>query len=184
MKTLLTHNFNPELSDKPLWLLDIDGVINAYSYKNRPNRKEKIFSEYTQYSVPSNHGMFYEFWVAQELTQKITEIHESKTVEIAWLTTWQSEANKNVASTLGLPTFPLAAQNNRLAYSPWKKEAALEALELNRPIIWSDDDEIDKECKSLFKADELEHLLVIPNPSLGLTPTHIEKIELFIEKNS
>jgi len=178
-------NLNPEAFDParahlPLLLLDIDGVINA---SNRAffSTEGDTHSDVVKYTVFADDGRDYLFWASPTLIAELCDLHESGTVEIAWLTTWQYQANRHVAPALGLPHFPVAA-DNRLRFSDyhWKRRAAVEALQLGRPIIWIDDDEISGDSRAEYRDSGVPHLLLSPDSTLGLTRAHMADIREFL----
>ncbi|MBF9129495.1 hypothetical protein I0C86_11020 [Plantactinospora sp. S1510] len=87
----------------PVWLLDIDGVLNAVTKTPDPNvwpldqwsRGEASDGE-TEWPI-----LF-----ARPVADFIRQVHEEGRAEIRWHTTWQQEAGA-VGKLLDLPTFPV-----------------------------------------------------------------------------
>lgn len=171
---------NPALSARPLWLLDIDGVINAYAFKAYTSKKN-LYPDLTKYSVPNANRTIYTFWTSPTLMRQITELHDSGLVEIAWLTTWTYDANAIVAPILGLPEFPVVADSGgRFSDYYWKTRTAVEALTQHRPIIWTDDDAITSEARYDYEASDVPNLMIEPKPNQGITPASMDAIIEFI----
>lgn len=173
---------------KPVWLLDIDGVINAYNWLPSPNDGD--FG--TPKELRAHNGFLILYF--QEVMDFLTRVKDD--VEIRWHTTWQNQALQ-LAKDLKLPEFAvqtLAATNKpstwdiRSSYGWWKLDSAIEVAKVEeRKLIWTDDDLEDVE-KQLFyenapadwqRADY--SLLITPSPSWGLTKTDLDEIEAFIE---
>lgn len=176
----------PEVLDSakahlPLLLLDIDGVLNAWRYRPAETTLPSGgYEDLAEYDVPADNGRTYRFWTSPSLIADVIALHESHTVEIAWLTTWQHQANRHVSPTLGLPTFPVVAdQGGRFSDYHWKSRAAVEALQLERPIIWIDDTEIDDESRRSYEESFVPHLLIAPDDEIGLTRADIANIREF-----
>jgi len=180
--SLATSDFDPSLADKPLMLLDIDGVLNAYRY--RP--AESVlpvggYEDLTEFDVYVDEDRSYRFWTSPTLISELKEIASSGLVEVAWLTTWENRANLKVCPVLGLPVFPVAAgQYGRFSDYYWKPRAAVEAIELGRPIVWVDDVEIRSTEREAFAESGLPHLLIAPDPEFGLTRGDMSSIRDFI----
>lgn len=171
----------------PVWLLDIDGVVNACTPKPDPSiwprntwREAKILG------FPCK--------AAQPVLDFILEVHESGRAEIRWHTTWQEDAQK-FADEFGMPTLPIqdAPEFNRRLYDNamqgrdttwWKRPAAWRVLtQEQRPLIWTDDDITyslgrrgQDEMRALGPA-----LLIGPNERTGLTPKHLRHIGDFLD---
>jgi len=84
----------------PVWLLDVDGVINAATIK--PPTYVWPADAWIKTKV-----LGLTVHVAQPVLDFIREVHELGRVEIRWHTTWQLDAPA-FGEVLGLPTFPVA----------------------------------------------------------------------------
>jgi hypothetical protein len=162
--------------DRPVWLLDIDGVINAYAYEYR--------SRAVWDKVAKKELFPYSLWVADGLVEFINKMHSSNTVEMRWCTTWGNNANEHFAPLFGLPEFVVCdmpeMHPQRTPDQSWKQVRAREILTEGRRLIWTEDTAI-----PVGFAEEIDHmdkdkLLVVPNPSIGLTPQDCVAIESFI----
>ena len=78
------------IRNQPILLLDVDGVLNA------PRRE-----------LPEGwqRGTFNGFLLSWDptITARLRELHESGRVEIQWLTTWTTDADRLLAEPMGLP---------------------------------------------------------------------------------
>ena len=180
--SLLPEVLDPDKAHLPLLLLDIDGVLNAY--KHDPKKAPlpaHAYQDLTSYSVSTVGGRAFTFWTSPTLISEINALDASGTVEIAWLTTWQYQANACVSPVLGLPQFPVAAdQGGRFSDYYWKPRAASEALTLDRPIIWIDDVENAESVRKEYEESDIPHLLIAPDSRHGLLPGDIAAVKEFI----
>ena len=161
-------------------MLDIDCVINASHHAARPPGPD-AYPDVAEYLVSTDEGRKFIFWTSPTLIRELCDLHESSTVEIAWLTTWQHQAQRHVSPALGLPEFPVAADSRgRFSDYHWKQQAAEEALQLGRPIIWIDDTEITGEAQAAYRKSSVPYLLVSPDSTLGLTRVHMAEVMEFL----
>lgn len=178
----------------PIWLLDVDGVINALPW--RGDATDESWDDYaTGYASPSpdrgpNRG--YEITYSPTLLARIRELHESGAVEVRWLTTWGHGANgESLRALTGLPELEVAGDPmivSGFAGAPsrywWKFDDArrVREEEPDRPIIWTDDDlkSFDDACKW---ASENNVFAIAPDDVTGLTPLNLHWIEQFVEES-
>ena len=158
---------------RPVWLLDVDGVLNAA----RPGwgaapRSGTAFSD----------GLLFRVRWAPRLVTRIRRLHDSGLLEICWCSTWCSDADQ-IERLLGLPRLGRAWQHPiGAAAAPAAKLAAARAvLDRGRRLIWTDDDAIPA---SGPLRDELtatgRALLIAPFPNRGLQPAQLDAIEAFL----
>lgn len=121
------------MSDRPVWLLDVDGVINA----NRPGwgaapRKGEAYAYSRSWTMR---------W-APALIDRIRELHRSGLVEIRWCSTWCAYADQ-LERLWRLPEFGRAFNEdiNGRAAAIAKLAAARAVLAEGRRLIWTDDSE-------------------------------------------
>src|ERR671921_2514244 len=76
--------------DRPILLLDVDGVLNAPRRKLPEGWRQGTFNGFRLSWDPT-------------VTARLREMHESGRVEIQWLTTWAENADKLLAEPMGLP---------------------------------------------------------------------------------
>jgi len=168
---------HPAPAATPVWLLDVDGVVNA----RRP-----------AWDQPFSHGnafvdgVAYRLQWAPELTKYIRGVHKRKAAEIRWATTWVDHVHQ-VERLLRLPAFRTAFRGLGSAPSigapDLKLIAALQVVEVERrPLIWTDDDAIPVLGAQRRRLEEagVPVLLLAPDPYEGLTPEHLERIDAFL----
>lgn len=163
------------LPAKPLVLLDIDGV--CLPFKEATGDAKKIYADFSEYLVDF------------KLIKRIQELVSLPGVEVVWCSAWQ-ESSELIGEAFELDPAPTgyidlsrcSLKNSRWAttYSKttWKL-SAIDALDLNRPIIWIDDDLF--EDTKIWK-DSLDNqvLLCHTDPNLGFTAEQLQEIKDFI----
>lgn len=162
------------LSNTPIWLLDVDGVINAtFSGWSAAPHKGYAYANGRRFKIR---------W-APALIQRIRDLHEAGAVEIRWSTTWCDEAGQ-LERLFKLPKLGRAFKVDDLfSVSEYKLLAAREVIALGRRLIWTDDGVVPF-YRHLFEA-EIEAgkaLLIAPRESRGLQPDHLDAIEAFARK--
>ncbi|MBG0825954.1 hypothetical protein HS048_35370 [Planomonospora sp. ID91781] len=161
--------------DRPVWLLDVDGVINV----TRPGGWAGMPRRGTAYSG----GEVYRMRWAPALIDRIRALHRAGGVEIRWCSTWCADADE-VERLFGLP--PLArAWSGRLpgaaAAAAVKLAAARQVLAHGRRLVWADDVEVPAcgpVCEELTEGGRA--LLIAPSPRTGLQPADLDAIEAFV----
>lgn len=179
------------MTNRPLWLLDVDGVINAVTRK--PDRS--IWPDWRQGTVASNDQRL-GIWFSPTVIATIADMHATGQVEARWLTTWGSEANDDLRELLGLPFLTVAAEPPRsvqgthpsadapssMEVSWWKLAAAkdVSAAEPTRPMIWTDDDlRFHRSAQAWGAECHDRRLLVAPPTAVGLTPRNLRTVRAF-----
>lgn len=161
----------------PVWLLDVDGVINTIrpGWGTAP-RKQHVWSATDRHSYLMR-------W-APALIDRIRKLHEAGTVELRWCTTWCPDADALEKLWL-LPPLERALTEVPVPKGafgwPLKAEAARAVLADGRRLVWTDDEAVPG-SGALY--DELtadgRALLIAPNPTRGLQPDHLDAIEAFL----
>lgn len=178
-------------SGKPVWLLDIDGVLNAISGK--PPTYLWSDDKWIQTTLTNSMGDF-PILTAKPVVDFINEIHDSGRAEIRWHTTWQEEA-LDFGDAVGLRSFKVVLSPEFHEYGPrfvaqqiaagkpkwWKFPAAERVIdEEKRPLLWTDDD-ISWELRN-YPWNPVEPGVVSPDPATGLTPKHLKFIDKWLKE--
>jgi len=160
----------------PVWLLDVDGVINVArpAWHAQP-RHQHAWSPADQVSYPMR-------W-APELIDRLRSLHADGKVELRWCTTWCLDADV-LEELWELPRLDRALDADPMPRGadcwPLKLAAAQEVLAEGRRLIWTDDDALPKPGPT---RDELTAgglaLLLAPKPNRGLRPEDLDRIESF-----
>ncbi|MEO6886278.1 MAG: hypothetical protein ABI232_08350 [Jatrophihabitantaceae bacterium] len=166
---------------RPLWLLDIDGVVNALAT--------------TALSAPWSIGQWIQRTVfapidgrglvtlpvlaARPVLDFITSVHESGAAEIRWHTTWRGAAITHLAPVLGLPQFPMSIApewQTRTDSFSWKIPAARRAVAAGRRLLWTEDALAGHGLPDATAAGLDDALLISPQSEIGLTPSNLASI--------
>lgn len=157
----------------PVWLLDIDGVLNA----NKPGwgaAPRKTFC-----------AGFTIRW-APALLDRIREVHRSGAVEIRWCSTWCGYPDQLAALARAFRLDLASSFGDRPMSKTWaelKAEAALAVLAAGRRLIWTDDDEIGAARRMFPELAAAEAdgraLLIAPRANRGLQAEHLDLIMEF-----
>ena len=157
----------------PVWLLDVDGVLNA----RRPG-----WSEDPRQGVAwADDGAWQMRW-SPTLIKQIRDIDSSCEVEIVWATTWCPWID-GLEELFGLSGSRCAFGRAELAAKPdnrVKLEAALAVLASSRELIWTDDAAIPSSGVELDILVGAGSLLIRPDQDRGLQPTHLESIRAWL----
>ncbi len=123
------NNTNP---NRPLVLLDVDGVINdldALVGIARPWEATIVTSNGFGVLIPN---------FMPDLVQRLTD-----TCEVWWCTTWRDRANNEIAQHLGIEILPVVTDGSQSRWVDWKAAAARDlvtaALADGRPVYWIED---------------------------------------------
>lgn len=163
------------MSAPPVWLLDVDGVINAFA-------DDLGWGEASQSGQARSAGRTYTLYWAQPLIDRIRCMHESGLVEVHWCTTWCPDANE-LEQLWELPEFTRSWTEdiNGFPAIRAKVEAADRVLAQGRRLVWTDDDVTP--LPGSIHYEELtaagRALLIAPNYRVGLQPEHLDAIEAF-----
>jgi hypothetical protein len=171
----------PATSDVPILLLDVDGVLNAPLVDLPEGWRRGTFNGFMLSWDPT-------------VTGRLRELHESGRVEIHWLTTWTTNADRLLAEPMGLPrglkthgradaapTGFLGPLSGRSGW--WKLAAAREVAEAepDRRIVWIDDDLAEQAADTGEWLAAHPHVLVVaPDLFAGLTHAQLDEIESWL----
>jgi hypothetical protein len=166
------------MGDRPILLLDVDGVLNSPRRDLPEGWRQGSFNGYRLSWDPS-------------ITARLRELHESGRVEIQWLTTWTTDADRLLAEPMGLPRG--LKTHARADAAPtgflgvfggssgwWKLTAAKEVAgaEPDRRIVWIDDDLAAQADDTGDWLAAHPHVLVIaPDLAVGLTHEQLDAVE-------
>jgi hypothetical protein len=186
-----TPTTDPE--DRPVWFLDIDGVINAITYACPEGFEEGSASP------GEPHGSYPIHWNPY-IIEAINEMHDKGWVEVQWLTTWGSGANGELRELVGLQEFTVAAEPplyawgsyNKNSYTTmddrpsWWKHAVVQDFHAKNPsrkIVWTDDDlAFEKEASNWVKGKKI--LAIAPRQAESLRMSDIARIRTFLRSPS
>ncbi|GGK29056.1 hypothetical protein GCM10010124_22290 [Pilimelia terevasa] len=157
----------------PVWLLDVDGVINA--------RKPR-WSAAPHHGTAHAAGFPYPMRWAPALLDRIRDLHTAGGAQVVWCSTWCAFSNQ-VERLFRLPPLEraFADQVHGEHADRLKVEAARRVLARGRRLIWTDDEVVPLADSPLHA--ELtgtgRALLIRPESRAGLNPEHMDTIEAF-----
>lgn len=161
------------VSEPPVWLLDVDGVVNATRPGwGGPPRRAHVTAG----------GHEWQLRWEPKLIGCIRMLHMAAVVEVRWCTTWCPWAD-TLERLWQLPTlgraFAYAPTGMRATYE--KADAARKVLADGRRLVWTDDEVVPEPGDPLH--EELtaygQALLIRPSARRGLRPEHLHEIERF-----
>jgi hypothetical protein len=183
---------------RPLWLLDVDGVLNAVA--KRPDRG--VWRDWRHGHAVAD-GVEWPIWFSPTVTETIARMHETGVAEVRWLTTWGANANRGLRELFGMPELEVAGEPPHVSgdhgagshgeavareedpqeQAPWWKLEAVRRIvgeEPERPVIWTDDD-LDGERSAVAWVERHvpRRLLLSPRPAIGLTPRQLRAIRSY-----
>lgn len=157
----------------PVWLLDVDGVLNA--------RKPGWGAAPRRFDVTDQWGMTWTLRWAPALITRIARIHAEGRIEIVWCTTWCPSTHL-LESLWHLPQLRRAWTEDLHGYAAVeaKRAAARAVLADGGRLIWTDDDAFPKRGPFVqeLTADG-RALLIKPDDRFGLQPADLDDIEAF-----
>jgi hypothetical protein len=168
----------------PVWLLDIDGVINALA--RGPVRGSFPRDAWAQHAVeaeiPGLGPMLLPILVAHPVLQFVRDVVEAGSAEVRWHSTWRTAALTDLAPTLGLPPIPMsiAPEWTQRPTGWWKLPAAQRVVASGRRLVWTDDDITHFRDEIGDLAGRPDALLISPDPDTGLTQRELDRIADFL----
>lgn len=154
---------------RPLVLLDVDGVLNAFTAEDRDGWEEH---EVRPAGIP------YRVYVDPAIGKALLALAEETGAQLAWATRWEEHASEHIAPLLGLPPLecvPVAPEGEGYFETGWmagRKADAVVRWAAGRPWAWFDDEPAELE-RAGHLADG-EHLCVPVDDQEGLGEGHVE----------
>ena len=151
--------------DKPLLLIDVDGVISLFGFD--PNNKPA-----GRFEIVDGIAHFLSATAGEHLRQLAADF------ELAWCTGWEEKANEYLPFALGLPgKLPVVPFDDcdRPASAHWKVAAIDAYVGPSRPLAWVDDAH-DHRCHDWATARQAATLLVGTDPAVGITAEHVGEL--------
>jgi hypothetical protein len=151
--------------DRPLLLIDVDGVISLFGFDTAapPAGRFQLVDGIAHYLSATAGGHLLEL---------------SETFELAWCTGWEDRANDYLPLALGLPGgLPVVTFDDlaRPAGAHWKLAGIERFAGPSRPLAWIDDAH-DDGCRAWARARPAPTLLVETQPAVGITDKHVEQL--------
>lgn len=170
---------------RPVWWLDLDGVVNA-----TPAPSRRMRDQFEHHEVTVNDGgrgivVGLPLWWRPRVVDFINDVHRRELAEVRWLTTWGDQARTIFAPTVGLDDLPVLATRPDgpgadPTDDPWWKVTAIRDLHDGGDRLIFTDDDISRRVREQLRTLTGAALLITPMPSPGLTDDHIEKIRAYL----
>lgn len=163
----------PDRSPSPVWLLDVDGVVNA---------SEPEWGAAPHHGTAHALGAPYRMRWAPALVDRIRALHTGGRAEIVWCTTWCAYASQ-LERLFRLPPLDRAFADAAVGEQAdaLKVDAARRVLAGGRRLIWTDDEVVPLPGSELHA--ELTRsgraLLIRPRSRSGLTRDDMLAVEAF-----
>jgi hypothetical protein len=144
----------------PLFLLDVDGVLNPFAAPDCPPgyREYEFFAGEEPVRLSAAHGP----WL-RELASSF---------ELVWATAWEDEANRLLAPFLQLPDLPVIAFPPN-PFGDLDKLPAVANFAGQRPLAWVDD-ALSPEAHEWAAGRAVPTLLLSADPADGLTRSLVD----------
>lgn len=170
----------------PVWLLDIDGVINALSTTPVPGpwTPDQWVQRLVRAEIPGTGPMLLPIFAAEPVLAFIRDVVRRGAAEVIWHSTWRSAAVTDLAPVLGLPAIPVSVAPEWTHRDPavwWKLPAARRVVESGRRLVWTDDDIAVLGDQVAELRGRPDTLLIGPDRRAGLTAHDLERIAAFLE---
>jgi hypothetical protein len=146
-----------DLKDRPLLLVDIDGVISLFGFAG---------------GTPPPEGSFHSIdGIPHFLSSAAAEhlLGLAPMFELAWASGWEEKADEYLPHLLGLPKLPHLSFGGKVGRTNahWKLDA-IDAYAGTRPLAWIDD-AFNEACHEWASRRTSPTLLVETTPAKGLT---------------
>lgn len=165
------------MSTKPLLLLDVDGVVNAFS-PDRPHTVHTVDFGRTNKGVPQSYTLHFD----NEVVMMIEALQDH--FDVVWCTMWNQSANSRLAPLLGIEDMPVMHCSHdagldvldgqgirwegarRLWYA---KTPLIPSYVGDTPFVWIDDDHSDADRRYLDAQMDQPFRLIKTDAYDGLT---------------
>jgi hypothetical protein len=153
------------LPEKPLLLVDVDGVISLFGFDpaNRPAGAFEMVDGIAHY-------------LSATAGEQLRTLAGS--FDLVWCTGWEEKANEYLPRALGLPgPLPYLSFDHAVgrANTHWKLDAIDAYAGPDRPLAWIDDALV-PECAAWAAARPGPTLLVHTDPAVGITADHVNEL--------
>ena len=152
----------------PTLFLDVDGVLSPV------RGPSEAWDDWEEMTYDGNYSLV----LSRAMASRIARLP----VTSVWLTTWRSMANSQIGAWLGWPALPVLEPLDEPASATWKLDRLREHLDGRTvPFVWIDDhlDAMDDDAKNALSG---HHLLISPDPAVGLTTRDLEVVERFLDE--
>jgi len=167
---------------RPLWLLDIDGVLLP-DLRGRHRLDTTAWREWHHATIVDQEGKAYEVSWSPVVVEAVRHAIESG-VEVQFLSTWLS-SSPAVTEALGLPTIPWLDFDPSPTVTPWPKLLVARNEAANRPLLWTDDHIVSEAgAEDWVKQRRASTLWFAPQLRIGLTQRMVREIREWTDRHA
>ena len=167
------------MSERPLLLIDVDGVLNPFRRPGPEWVKTKCSAGGRSYNMLLNpaHG------------PKLLDLAATVGCELVWATTWEHDANTEIGPKVGLPHLPVIEVDRDTQYlrrggDIMPKTPHVADWVKGRPFVWLDDDLTNLDEKYLREHEGVGDFLVIHvDEQFGLTDGHLAEAAVWLTEH-
>ncbi len=157
--------------DKPLLLLDVDGVLIPWQAKTAPTNYQRFELQHRVGGTDTKERGL----LSPSLGTRLSLLGER--FKLVWATGWEHEANRVLAPILGLPELPVI-EFPRDEDGIFVKLVTVSKIPSSTSVVWLDD-ELTEVAKEWARTRSGATLLVDVDPRTGLTHEDLEKVSSF-----
>lgn len=149
------------MTEKPLLLMDVDGVLNPFPVT--PDGFEEL-----------------DFFPGEDEPVRLLEVHGvwlaelGEVYEIAWATGWGDNANRFLAPHFGLPEYAVVVRLT-IPFDPAEKVPAIDAFAGDRSAAWVDDI-VTPEARAWARGRAAPTLLLEVDSAVGLVRSQVDEL--------
>lgn len=150
-------------SDRPVLLVDIDGVLNVYGVDGCPEGYDE-FELFPDDDEPVRLCAAHGAWL-RELGAHF---------DLVWASAWGVDAHRLLGPILGLERFPHVPMP-AIPFEPARKVPAIASYVGGRPAAWLDDI-VTSEARAWARGRSAPTLIVEVDPHAGLQRHHVDEL--------
>jgi hypothetical protein len=177
------QNHSPPQPDRPLLLIDIDGVLNAFDARRLDRHQRRAQAGAYVVVLDRRHPAWF-----RTLAEH---------AELRWATMWQEQAATIFGSVADIGTdWPYldfdsvwmhrTVGRTGVGVGGYKWPLIEQCGESRRPLVWIDDDMTDRHLAWAQRRDteEAPTLFVRPHPARGFTEDHYDAVLSFVRRKT
>jgi hypothetical protein len=157
---------------RPLLLVDVDGPLHPFA----ANAPPPGFVEY-RWRRAWRRRTVRRAWLNPAHGAALLDLARCTGAELAWVSSWEHEANTTVGPALGLPALPVVGVRAYDGHPDWKF-GAVGRYAYGRPLAWLDDDfDLFPRARQAFLTRRTMTTALIPvDPATGITTDHLAAV--------
>lgn len=165
---------------KPILLLDVDGPLNPFAAETPPLGYVEHEWRVSRWRRKAGRRA----WLNPAHGAALLALAERTSADLAWVSSWEDEANATVGPALGLPALPVVGVRAYEQHPDWKY-GAVGRFAAGRPLAWLDDDfELFPSARQRFleRRGRLATALIPVHPAKGIGPDHLTAAETALQQ--